>query len=158
MEAWGDFGGWWWHGGFEVTLKDDDAMLLCLMTWSFDGGLTWWCFGGLDDGGSCAFLLYILLVSWSLPPLRVGSLKPLLVGSKRILAGPSEELELLFQLELKDLRRLKSSTSTLLYQWFLSMNNDWVFHLYLVHIVSLVYLLLCIKDSWMWHKLSKNWL
>ena len=86
----------WWHGGLEVTLEDDDAMLLCLMTQSFDGGLTWWCFGGLDDGGSCASLLYILPVSWSLPPLRVGSLKPLLVGSKGTLAGPSEELELLF--------------------------------------------------------------
>ena len=62
-------------------------------------------------GGSCAFLLYILPVSWSLPHLRVGSLKPLLVGSKRTLAGSSEVLDLLFQLELKDLRRLKSSTS-----------------------------------------------
>ena len=83
---------WWWHGGFEVTLEDDDAVLLCLMTWSFDGGLTWWCFGGLVVGGSCAFLLYILPISWSLPPLRVGSLKPLLVGSKRTLAGSSERV------------------------------------------------------------------
>ena len=63
------------------------------------------------DGGFGTLLLYILPVSWSLPPLRVGSLKPLLVGSKRTLAGPSEELDLLFQLELKDLRRLKPSTS-----------------------------------------------
>ena len=125
MEAWGDFGGWWcyfdwWHGGFEVTLEDDDVVLLCLMIWSFDGGLTWWCFGGLDDGGSCAFLLYILPVSWSLPPLRVGSLKPLLVGSKRTLVGPSEELELLFQLELKDLRRLKSSTCQIVSMVFIN--------------------------------------
>ena len=29
------------YGSFEVTLEDDDAMLLCLMTRSFDGGLTW---------------------------------------------------------------------------------------------------------------------
>ena len=158
----------WWR--LEVTLEDDDAVLPWMVTWwriCFDDLGFWlmedwlgWCFAGLDDvlvdGGSCTFLLYILPVSWSLPPLRVGSLKYLLVGSKRTLAGPSEELELLFQLELKDLWRLKSSTLTLLYQWFLSMNNDWVFHLYLVHIVYLVYLLLCIKDSWMWHILSKN--
>ena len=55
------------------------------------------------DGGFGTLLLYILLVSWCLPPLRVGSLKPLLVGSKRTLAGSSEELDLLFQLELNDL-------------------------------------------------------
>ena len=45
------------------------------------------------DGGSCTFLSYILLVSWSLPNLRVGSLKPLLVGSKRTLAGSSIRVE-----------------------------------------------------------------
>ena len=76
--------------------------------------------GGLYDGGSCVFLLYILPVSWSLPPLRVGSLKPLLVGSKRTLAGSSEELELLFQLELKDLRRLKSSTCQIVSMFFIN--------------------------------------
>ena len=32
------------------------------------------------------FLFYTLPASWSLPPLRVGFLKPLLVGSKRTLA------------------------------------------------------------------------
>ena len=26
---------------FEEILEDDDVVLLCLMTWSFDGGLTW---------------------------------------------------------------------------------------------------------------------
>ena len=105
-------------------------MMLCCFAWWLgalvDGCLDWigWCFGGLDDvlvvGGSCAFLLYILPVSWSLPPLRVGSLKPLLVGSKRTLAGPSEELELLFQLELKDLRRLKSSTCQIVSMVFIN--------------------------------------
>ena len=74
----------------------------------------------MDDGGSCDFLLYILPVSWSLPPLRVGSLKPPLVGSKRTLVGPSEELELLFQLELKDLRRLKSSIGQIVSMVFIN--------------------------------------
>ena len=44
------------------------------------------------DGGFCTFLFYVLPVSWSLPHLRVGSLKPLLVGSKRTLAGSSERV------------------------------------------------------------------
>ena len=38
-------------------------------------------------------------------------------------------------------------TTTYCIKWFLSMNNDWVFHLHLVHFVYLVHLLLlCIKD------------
>ena len=44
------------------------------------------------DGGFCSFLLYILQISWSLPHLRVGFLKPLLVGSKRILARSSKRV------------------------------------------------------------------
>ena len=86
-----------------------------LMTWSFDwwrlgalvdGGLAWmmlwlmeawlgWCLGWwrfwyVDDLGQ--FLFYTLPTSWSLPPLRVGFLKPLLVGSKRTLAGSSRRV------------------------------------------------------------------
>ena len=73
-------------------LEDDDVVLPWLMTWSFG----WWSFGLDDvlvDGGFGTlmiwrqFLFYILLVSWSLPHLRVGFLKPLLVGSKRLQAG-----------------------------------------------------------------------
>ena len=37
-------------------------------------------------------LFYILLSSWSLLPLRVGFLKPLLVGSKRTIAGSRERV------------------------------------------------------------------
>ena len=91
----------------------------------------WWCFADdrrlltrMDDvtssrrwsdkcvwSGSDGFLL-LFHASWVLHTLRVGSLKPLLVGSKRTLVGSSEELDLLlFQMELKDLQRLKSSTS-----------------------------------------------
>ena len=42
-----------------MTLEDDDAVLLCLMTWSFDGGLD----DVLVDGGFGTLLLYILPVS-----------------------------------------------------------------------------------------------
>ena len=57
--------------------------------------------GGLDDvlvdGGFGTlmiwrqFLFYILPIRWSLPHLRVEFLKPLLVGSKRTLAGSSKK-------------------------------------------------------------------
>ena len=42
-----------------------------------------------------AVLSYILLASWSLLPLRVGFLKPLLVGTKRHKLGLVKELVLL---------------------------------------------------------------
>ena len=42
-----------------------------------------------------AVLFYILLASWSLLPLRVGFLKPLLVGTKRHKLGLVKELVLL---------------------------------------------------------------
>ena len=155
MEAWlwwwfGCFD--WWHGGFAL-----------MMTWCFG----WWrlCLvGDLVDGGFATlmiwrqFLFYILPASWSLPPLRVGFLKPLLVGCKRTLAGSSIRVgSLVFSWNWK-IYEDRSLPHAKLYQWFLSMNNDWVFHLYLVYIVHLVYLLLCIEDSWMWHMLYKNWL
>ena len=68
------------HGGFV-----DDLELWLMEAWL-----------GLDDvlvggGGTLMiwrqFLFYILPVSWSMPPLRVGFLKPLLAGSKRLQAG-----------------------------------------------------------------------
>ena len=45
----------------------------------------------LDD---VVVLFYILLASWSLLPLRVGFLKPLLVGTKRHKLGLVKELVL----------------------------------------------------------------
>ena len=83
---------WWWLDGFFAWM-----VMEALLWWLglVDALEAWlgWCVRGLDDdlvhGGSCIFLFYILPVSWSLPHLRVGSLKPLLVGSKRTLAGSS---------------------------------------------------------------------
>ena len=91
---------WWWT-------RLDDWRLLTRMD---DVTSSRWWSDRCVWSGSDGFLLFFH-ASWVLHTLRVGSLKPLLVGSKRTLAGPSEELDLLFQLELKDLRRLKSSTS-----------------------------------------------
>jgi len=42
-----------------------------------------------------AVLFYILLASWTLLPLRVGFLKPLLVGTKRHKLGLVKDLVLL---------------------------------------------------------------
>ena len=84
MEAWL----WWWFGCFDWW----HGGVALMMTWCFG----WWRFG-LDDVlvdrvfGMLMiwrqFSFYTLPVSWSLPPLRVGFLKPLLVGSKRLRAG-----------------------------------------------------------------------
>ena len=143
----------WWRLCF-----DGDLMEALLCWW-----LGWWrfCFDDvLVDGGFATlmiwrqFLFYTLPASWSLPPLRVGFLKPLLVGSKRRLAGPSERVGTLISVGAE--RSTKIEVFHI--DTIVSMNNDWVFHLYLVHIVYLVYLLLCMKDSWMWHMLYKSWL
>ena len=102
---------WWWllidvMEALRWLLKDDDVVLPLLMTWSFgwwrlglddvlvDGGFWWW-FGWwslwfVDDLETMLF--YTLSISWSLPPLRVAFLKPLLVGSKRTLARSSERV------------------------------------------------------------------
>ena len=74
------------------ALADGGFALMMLGLWRF-------CFDGdLVDGGFATlmiwrqFLFYILPASWSLPPLRVGFLKPLLVGSKRTLDGSSRRV------------------------------------------------------------------
>ena len=133
-----------------------------LMTWSFGwwrlglDDVLWrfWFDGDLVDGGFATlmiwrqFLFYILPASWSLPPLRVGFLKPLLVGSKRTLAGSSKRVGTLISVGVEWSEKIEvfHITTTYCIKWFLSMNNDWVFHLYLVHFVYLVHPLLCIKD------------
>ena len=92
---------------------------------------------------------FVLLASWVLHTLRVGFLKPLLVGSKRTLAGSSiRVVSLVFSWNWKDLRRLKSSTSPQAYciWWFLSIYH-WVFHSYLVSLLHVIDLLLwCVND------------
>ena len=65
-------------------------------------------------------LFYILLASWSLLPLRVGFLKPLLVGTKRHKLGLVKEL-VLRKFEKIEVFRI---TTTYCIKWFLSMNND----------------------------------
>ena len=138
---WGDFGGWWWC----VALLDD------LELWLMEAWIGW-CFGGLDDvlvdGGSCAFLFYILLVSWSLPHLRVGSLKPLLVGSNRTLAGSSTKSWISYfswsSMICEDWSLLHRHYCI---TWFLSIYY-WVFHSYLVSIFYMIDLLLwCFNDQ-----------
>ena len=69
---------------------------------------------------------FILLASWVLHTLRVGFLKPLLVGSKRTQVGSCTRVgALIFSWNWKDLRRLKSSASQQLivsngfYQWIM---------------------------------------
>ena len=96
-------------------------------------------------------LLYILLASWSLLPLRVGFLKTTLGWNQETQAGSctkswcsSYQLVLRKIYEDRDLPHHHN----LLYEWFLSMNiYYWVFHSYLVPFVYMVdLLLLCIDD------------
>lgn len=104
---WGDLGGWWCC----ATLIDD--LELWLMEVWLGWCLGWWRFWYVDDLETVLF--YILLVSWSLPHLRAGFLKPLLVGSKRTLVGSSN----------------KSWNSY--FSWYWEIWEDWSF---LQHIVS----------------------
>ena len=69
-------------------------------------------------------LFYILLASWSLLPLRVGFLKPDLVGTKRHKLGLVKELVLLLSVGAKKIceDRDLPHHHNLLYEWFLSMN------------------------------------
>ena len=62
----------------DALVDDLEALLRWLMTWRFELELE------IDLE---AVLFYILLASWSLLHLRVGFLKPLLVGSERTQAG-----------------------------------------------------------------------
>ena len=95
MDILEELGGLWrytWRericGGFD---GDVDALLYWLMTWrlgAWGGSLVWSlevvelsC--GAWSWRHVAVLFHILLASWSLLPLGVGFLKPLLVGSKR---------------------------------------------------------------------------
>ena len=118
--------GGWWHGDF-----DDGGLalvmiwLLWLMTWRL-------CLvGDLVDGGFATlmiwrqFLFYILPASWSLPPLRVGFLKPLLVGSKRTLVGSSRRVGTLISVgvewseKIEVFRITTTIVSNGFYQWIM---------------------------------------
>ena len=138
----------WWlgalvDGGFawmELWLME------ALLGWCF-GWWRFWFDGDLVDGGFATlmiwrqFLFYILPISWSLPPLRVGFLKPLLVGSKRTLAGSSNKSWSWMIWEDWSLPHRHYCI-----KWFLSIYY-WVFHSYLVSIFSVIDLLLwCIND------------
>ena len=148
--------GGWWHGDFDDgRLALVMIWLLWLMTWRlcFDDDLVlwlmeiwlgwclgWWRFWYVDDLETVLF--YILPVSWSLPHLRVGFLKPLLVGSKRTLDGSSTKSWISY-----------FSWSRMIWEdwslphwhycikWFLSIYY-WVFHSYLVSIFYVIDLLL----------------
>ena len=114
MEAWL----WWWSGCFDWWLWGFALM----MTWCFG----WWRFGLVDvlvDGGFGTlmiwryFLFYNLPVRWSLPHLRVGFLKPLLVGSKRTLAGSSKRIGTLISVGAEWSEKIEVfHITTLLYQ------------------------------------------
>ena len=89
---------WWWFGCFDRwRLCYIDDLETCCLSWR----LTW-----------RQFLFYILLASWSFLPLRVGFLKPLLVGSKRIQVGSCEKSWCsYFSWCWENLRRLKCSAA-----------------------------------------------
>ena len=135
----------WWHGGLEheelVLVRHFKAWTMWSLFWSWSWSL---------ELEACSCSTYILLASWSLLPLTIGFLKPLLVGTKRRKLGLVQRVDALtLNWCWEDLRRLKSSASRQLivsngfYQW----TYYWVFHLYLVYLVYMDDpLLLCIYD------------
>ena len=85
----------------------------------------------LVNGGSCAFLFYVLPVSWSLPHLRVGSLKPLLVGSKRTLARSSERVETLISVGAERFAKIEVfHIDTILSNGFYQYNIEFSIHIW----------------------------
>ena len=115
------------HGGFvdDLELWLMEAWLgWCVGWWRvFDGDLVDGVFGSLMIWRQ--FLFYTLPTSWSLPPLRVGFLKPLLVGSKRTLVGSSRRVGTLISVgaewseKIEVFRITTTIVSNGFYQWIM---------------------------------------
>ena len=143
-----------WHLSWSISWVGSQEACLLVLAWELimtrmDDVASW--DDDQTDGYTMAMtvLFFVLLASCVLHTLRVGFLKPLLVGSKRTQAGSCIRVgALVFSWNWKDLRRLKSSASPQAYciWWFLSIYH-WVFHSYLVSIFYVIDLLLwCIND------------
>ena len=136
-----------WHLTWSIPWVGSQEACLVVLAWELivtDDVASW--DDDQTDGYAVAVtvLFFVLLASWVLHTLRVGFLKPLLVGSKRTQAGSCKSVgALIFSWNWKDLRRLKSSASPQAYciWWFLSIYY-WVFHSYLVSLFYVIDLLL----------------
>ena len=131
------------HGGF------DDLELWLMEAW-LGWCFGWWRFwfdGDLVDGGFATlmiwrqFLFYILLVSWSLPPLRVGFLKPLLVGSKRTLVGSSKRVGTLISVGVEWSEKIEvfRITTTIVSNGFYQYTIEFSIHIWCLIFLWLIY-------------------
>ena len=143
-----------WHLTWSISWVGSQEACLLVLTWELtmtrmDDVASW--DDDQTDGYAVAVTVpyFVLLASWVLHTLRVGFLKPLLVGSKRTQVGfCKKSWSSYFSWNWKDLRILKSSTSPQAYciWWFLSIYH-WVFHSHLVSLFYVIDLLLwCISD------------
>ena len=145
-------------GGVFYSWLMDDCYTWRLCWWLdalVDGGfalmvLWWWrlCFvGDLVDGGFATLMIwrqclfYTLPVSWSLPPLRVGFLKPLLVGSKRTLAGSSRRVGTLTSVgaEWSEKIEVFHITTTIVSNGFYQYTIEFSIHIWCLSSMWLIY-------------------
>ena len=109
----------WLVGGLRHTVVDDEQ--ICWGQWlgsRLVECVSRWCGSCLSSSSGSGTLFYILHASWALQSLRVGFLKPLLVGAKR------RKLVLLLSVGAEEICEDGSLPHSTAYctGWFLSMN------------------------------------